>query len=176
MTETEPASESWTSVEPALVEREKVAMAEHAPEMEWEDALIYHQRRVVGWRGVAPDWGADRVKPDGTDALLAGRRLELLVLYLEAFPMAPPALVPLNPEVPMHRRTLSKWHVLGDGSLCLVQAAEDWQPEDTAADLVRKASGWFIEYLLLEAGRIDRMTERGIFEDTSLDAELGKGS
>ena len=45
------------------------------------------------------------------------------------------------------------WHVNGDGSLCLMQAADDWQPEDTAADLVRKACGWFVEYLLVEAGR-----------------------
>jgi hypothetical protein len=169
-------AESWTVAEVGRVEYEKESMAARAPDMRWVEELIYHGRRAVGWRGSAPDWAADRGKPTGVDALLAGRRLELLLFYPEAFPMVPPALVPLDPEVPMGRRTLSRWHVLGDGSLCLIQAAEDWQPEHTAADLVRKASGWFIEYLLLEAGRIDRMTERGLFEDTSLDLELGGSS
>ena len=50
-----------------------------------------------------------------------------------------------------------------------MQGADDWHLTDTAADLVRKASGWFIEYLLVEARKLEGMTERGIFEDTSID-------
>jgi hypothetical protein len=52
--------------------------------------------------------------------------------------MVPPDLYPLDPDVPIDRRTQNRWHVNGDGSLCTVQAAEDWQPDCTAADLVRK--------------------------------------
>jgi|GEM_PF-3914228 len=55
-----------------------------------------------------------------------------------------------------------------------MQAAEDWQLTDTAADLVRKASGWFIEYLLLETNAIEKMSVRGIFTDTTLDPEFAK--
>jgi hypothetical protein len=55
-----------------------------------------------------------------------------------------------------------------------VQTAQDWRPgDDTAADLVRKASGWFIEYLLMEDEKIEAMTIHGIFEDTSLDELIG---
>lgn len=147
-------------------------MAQHAPEMTWAESLDFRSRPVVGWAGQAPVWAGERSKPAGVDELLVGQQLGLVVLYPEAFPMVPPVLLPLYPEVPIERRTLHKWHVNGDGTLCLLQAAEDWQPTDTAADLVRKASGWFIEYLLLEAERIDAMTERGILSDTSLDSKL----
>jgi hypothetical protein len=53
-----------------------------------------------------------------------------------------------------------------------MQSASDWQLTDTASDLVRKASCWFVEYLLLEAGKIDAMTIRGIYGDTFLDPVL----
>ena len=167
--------ESWVDAEPGIVERERAAMAAHAPEMAWRDNLVWmEQRRAFGWAGCAPSWGADRPKPAGVDELLAGRRLELVVIYPEAFPSVPASLFPTDPDVPLDRRTLSLWHVNGDGSLCLMQAADDWQPTDTAAALVRKAAGWFIEYLLVDAGEIERMTERGIFDDTSLDEILAR--
>jgi hypothetical protein len=164
---------SWIDAEPGLVLREQEAMARHAPGMTWRDDLEWRgDRRAFGWTGKAPVWAADRPKPSGVDELLAGRQLELTVIYPEAFPSVPTALFPTEPDVPLDRRTLNRWHVNGDGSLCLMQAADDWQPSDSAADLVRKASGWFIEYLLVDAGGLERMTERGIFVDTTLDEIL----
>lgn len=88
--------------------------------------------------------------------------------------MVPPDLYPLDPDVPAHRRTMNRWHVNGDGSLCLMQAADDWQPTDTAADLVAKASGWFIEYLLVDGGDLDAMTQRGVYLNTEIDALLAR--
>ena len=172
---TERQAESWTVAEPGVAERERATMARWAPELKWHEDLIWRQgRRACGWVGRAPDWAADRPRPPGVKELLDGRRLELEVIYPEAFPAVPAVLFPTDPEVPLDRRTLSRWHVNGDGSLCLMQAADDWQLGDTAAELVRKASGWFIEYLLLEAGEIEKMTERGIFADTTLDPILAK--
>lgn len=147
-------------------------MATHAPQMQWRTDLHYYQRPVVGWEGEAPIWGADRPMPTGVPALLGDARLKLQVLYPEAFPMVAPALLPLEPRVPITRRTLHTWHVNGDGTLCLMQRADDWQPTDTAADLVRKAAGWFIEYRLIETERRERMTESGIFADAVLDELL----
>jgi len=54
----------------------------------------------------------------------------------------------------------------------MMQAAEDWQPGDTSADLVCKASGWFIEYLLVDGGEMDAMTTRGIYVSQDIDALL----
>lgn len=149
-------------------------MARQAPEMEWAEDLELHARPVSGWIGKAPVWGGTRSKPEGVDALLDGKQLEIAVFYPEAFPMVAPVILPLSPEVPVERRTLHRWHVNGDGTLCLLQAAEDWQPTDSAADLVCKASGWFIEYLLLQTERVEAMTERGILSDSSLDAEIAQ--
>jgi hypothetical protein len=169
----DPPRLSWVDAEPAILARERQAMSESCPDMQWSDSLEWPQGRVgVGWQGLAPAWGAERPKPPGVEALLAGRRLLVRAIYPEGFPMVPPDVYPIDPEVPRDRRTQSRWHVNGDGSLCTVQAAEDWQPTDTAADLIRKASCWFVEYLLIEAGELDRMTERGIFTDTTVDALL----
>jgi hypothetical protein len=164
---------SWIEAETTRLEAERAAMATHCPDMVWRDVLEWPTRRVgAGWEGHAPAWGAPRPEPAGVEELLAGRRLHLRVLYPEGFPMVPPDLYPLDPDVPIDRRTQNRWHVNGDGSLCTVQAAEDWQPANTAADLVRKASCWFVEYLLVDAGDLDAMTKRGIYSDESVDALL----
>jgi hypothetical protein len=117
-------------------------------------------------------WGGERPQPRGVEALLAGRRLRLRVLYPEGFPMIPPDAYPVEPVVPMERRTQHRWHMNGDGSLCLLRGAEDWDPTATAADLVLKASGWFIEYLLVEDGDLEQMTEVGIGSSDEIDALL----
>ena len=167
--------ESWVLAEPRVVEREVEAMRLHAPDMSWVDDLVWlNGRRASGWDGLAPPWGANRDPPTGLDELLGGRRLHLYVYYPEAFPAVAPVLSPVDPDPPLARRTDHRWHVNDDGTLCLTQAAADWNPTDTAADLVRKASGWLIEYLLMEAGDIEEMTERGIFEDMSCDEIISR--
>ena len=86
--------------------------------------------------------------------------------------MTAPRLYPREPRVPMERWTQHRWHVNGDGSLCLMQSADDWQPTDVAASLVSKAAGWFIEYLLIEQGDLASMTVRGIYVSSEVDALL----
>lgn len=165
--------QSWVEVEVERLQKEKEAMASMAPDMAWCPELTYRSRTVVGWEGMAPVWEAERPKPDGVDQLLSGRRLKLRVYYPEAFPMVPAELVPLEPEPPIEVRGFNTWHVNPDGSLCNVQSADDWHPgRDTAADLVVKASGWFVEFLLLSEGHIAKMTEHGIGVDTELDELL----
>jgi hypothetical protein len=44
-----------------------------------------------------------------------------------------------------------------------------WTGIETAADLVVKAAGWFLEYLLMDAGLIEHMSENGIANDDLLD-------
>lgn len=145
-------------------------MAAVAPDLEWVDGLSWYGRdSLFGWRGKAPMWASDRPKPLGVDELLDGRRLEIIVPYGEAFPIVPPALVPVDPDVPIEYRTMQAWHVNGDGSLCVMRSAADWSPRETAADLLVKASGWFIEYVLMERGAIDRMTVPGLHASPELD-------
>lgn len=156
--------QSWLDAEPERVVLEREAMAGLAPEMAWLD-----DEPAGGWVGLAPKWPFGRPEPSGLDNLLGGRQLKLRVEYSQAYPMVEPTLIPLDPVPPIHRRVLHSWHVKGDGSLCLLQTAAEWTGRDTAADLVVKASGWFIEYLLFDADAVTTMTENGLFADNLLD-------
>jgi hypothetical protein len=155
---------SWYEAEPAVLERERAAMAEHAPEMEWIE------EGAGRWEGYAPEWPFPRDRPEpGLERLLGGARLQLRVEYVQAHPAVPPILTPLSPIPSRERRLRHDWHINGDGTLCLLAADILWRPDDTAADLVLKASGWIIEYRLKERGRIESMSETGLYDDASWD-------
>lgn len=155
---------SWRAAEPALVVREQEAMAAVAPELGWLDDLP-----AGGWEGPVPQWTANRPAPAGLSNLLAGRRLRVRVEYAEGFPMVAPTLIPVDPEIPIERRLRHSWHVNGDGTLCLLRAPALWLPGATAADMVAKAGGWWIEYRLMEEQKISVMSESGIHNDPSFD-------
>lgn len=164
---------SWSEAEPRRLGREREAMSDLGTEMVWSDEVLHRGRRHYGWLGVVPLWAAERSQPPGLKELLGERRLTLAIAYPEGFPMIPPVLIPRdpsgNPLVPIAYRTMHEWHVMGDGSLCLLQSAIAWRPTFTAAELLAEAPGWFAEYLLMEEGRIKQMTEKGIGVDRSLD-------
>lgn len=150
-----PERIDWRDAEPAALVREKAAMAERAPDMTWHDA------GAGGWEGLAPAWPRDLSPPPGLDHLVDGRRLRLLVVYSQGFPMSPPSLWPLDPAPDIEMRARHDWHLNGNGSICLLFSAADWPGTGTAADLVEKASGWFAEYLARKAGLIETMSESG---------------
>jgi hypothetical protein len=164
------ARQSWVDAEPTRAQREREAMAAVAPELVWRDDLERHGHpQLKGWEGIVPIWAAQRPMPRGVPELLGDARLRVQVIYREGFPMVAPVVVPIAPDIPLAHRTQHRWHVNGDGSLCLMQAAGDWHPNETAADLVAKAAGWFIEYQLMLAERIEQMTLHGIYTCTELD-------
>lgn len=156
---------SWLVAEPRRLAAEREAMLAVAPELVWDEVCP-----SGGWWGFAPVWPFQRPVPVTLDAFLAGRRLSLRVDYPQAFPMAEPVLRPLDPEPPFVARTDHRWHVNGNGSLCLLQRAADWTGEEHAAELVRKAAGWFLEFLLMQTGTVESMTESGLADDHSRDA------
>lgn len=137
-------------------------MAAVAPDLAWDEG-------AATWTGEVPHWPFVRPRPASLEAFLCGRRLFARVEYSQAFPMVAPRIVPLDPEPDPMVRTRHDWHVNGDGSLCLLQHASDWDGTGTAAELVVKAAGWFLEYLLMEASRIEHMSEAGIVNDDSFD-------
>lgn len=161
------ARQSWLEAEPERVRREREQMERVAPEMQWDE-----DDPSGGWEGLAPAWPFDQAAPARLDVLLEGRQLRLRVTYSQGYPMVEPKVFPLDPDPPRDRRVVHTWHLNGDGSLCLLQSADSWTGSETAADLVAKASGWFIEYLLRERGAIEAMTESGIHSDDSLDSTI----
>jgi hypothetical protein len=154
----------WFEAEPARLAAELAAMAAVAPELIWSNAAP-----GGAWEGLAPVWPFSRPRPPGLDAFLAGRRLRLGVACSQAHPMATPKLWPLDPEPGIAQRTVQDWHVNGDGSLCLLQTASAWTGAELAAELVVKAAGWFVEFLLMQTGAIKAMTADGIANSDELD-------
>ena len=84
-------------------------------------------------------------------------------------PVVSPYVVPLDPKPLAEELTQTRWHVLGNGALCLFQTQADWDPSSSVTDLLLKAAGWRIEYGLLKAGVRTDMTMAGIVYDDSLD-------
>ena len=76
---------------------------------------------------------------------------------------------PLDPEPLPLELTQTRWHVLGNGALCLFQTQQDWDPASTIVELLGKAAGWRIEHALLKAGVLQDMTMAGIVRDASVD-------
>lgn len=126
------------------------------------------------WLGTLPLWPFDRSEPPGLAAFAAGRSFQVEVSYLESFPMVAPRFSPIDPRPEIGVWTMSHWHVAGDGSLCLFQNFTDWHPTNTAADLVPKAAGWFLEYLLMTDNSIEMMSTDGIAHDASFDHLFGR--
>ena len=153
---------SWPEAEPVRFTAELEAMERTAPALDWNEELL-------AWAGLVPEWPFDRDRPDSLDAFLRGRRLTVEVVYSQAFPMVASKVRPIAPEPDLLARTRHEWHVNGDGSLCLMQRASDWDGTATAADLVVKASAWFLEYLLMVDGRIAEMSTAGLVNDASYD-------
>lgn len=156
--------ESWLAAESTRVVKEREAMSGIAPDLRWCD-----EDPAGGWDGIVPIWPFDRSAPPDLDAFLDGRRLKVRIQYLQSFPMVEPKFWPIDPEPEIVHRTDARWHVLGDGALCLFQDASDWTGRETAAELIPKAAGWFLEFLLMQRGVIEEMTEEGIAVDPSLD-------
>jgi hypothetical protein len=122
-----------------------------------------------GWEGEVPLWPFERPVPPDLEDFVGGQRLDLRIAYLQAHPIVAPTLYPLSPETDPSMWTLHRWHLNGDGSLCLFQDATTWTPDATAADLIAKAASWFLEFVLVSGGFLEAMTERGIIVDDTLD-------
>jgi hypothetical protein len=154
---------SWLNAEPAVAAREREDMAAIAPGLRWLEGPS------GGWEGELPVWPFERPRPSTLKEFMGSRVLEVRIEYPQSYPMAEPLFVPCNPTPPLAVRSWARWHVLPNGGLCLLQDAVTWDGTYTAADLVPKASGWFLEYLLMEQGLIEEMTVNGIASDDCLD-------
>jgi hypothetical protein len=146
---------------------EQAAMSQMAPNLRW-----LPEEPSGGWQGTVPLWPFDRPQPRGLVALVKGQSLEALIVCGHAYPMVEPQVTPLSVEPPIKALGWTTWHVAPNGALCLLQESVMWDPAGAVADLVPKISGWYIEYQLMLAGRIETMTETGLAADTSLDALL----
>ncbi|MDF9277737.1 hypothetical protein P4U43_08040 [Arthrobacter sp. EH-1B-1] len=168
----EPAALSpvlWTEREPVRLARDQDEVRAFAPLLEYKSPADEDGLPHGGWVGELPRWPFERPQPEALEGLLGAQGLRVLVAYSAAHPMVPPTIYSIDPEPSVWEQTQSAWHVAPGGSLCLLQSDGGWQPEASITELLAKASGWRIEYALMKAGVIDRMSVNGIVSDPSYD-------
>jgi hypothetical protein len=163
---------TWWQCEPRRFARDQAEIRDRFPD------LVWRSEGAGGWWGRLPRWPFVRQEPPDLVKVVGEEGLEVAVCYGHAYPMVPPAIFPLDPEPGLDARTDHRWHVMGDGSLCLFQDDATWTGRDSVAELLLKAAGWRVEFELLRRGAIDAMTLNGIVQDSQFDhlfAELAGG-
>lgn len=152
----------WWKAEPARLARDQHEVSEVFP------SLTFRKDGQAGWSGRLPVWPFARPAPPRLDELVPDG-VEIVLAYGAAYPIVSPWLFPRDPEPLPLELTQTRWHVLGNGALCLFQTQADWDPASSVVDLLRKAAGWRVEYALLKAGVREDMSLSGIVNDDSLD-------
>ncbi len=163
MTSDDDGAVTWWQCEPRRLARDQAEIGERFPGLQWFDP------GAGGWIGRLPRWPFDRPEPAELPMLVGDEGLEVALLYGHAYPMVAPALYPQDPEPGIAQRTDHKWHVNGNGSLCLLQDDATWNGRGSVLDLLLKAAGWRVEYALMTAGVIEAMTLHGIVDDAQSD-------
>jgi hypothetical protein len=164
----------WVTAEPERLERDKRELACFAPDLEYVPPGADPGLPHGGWTGRLPVWPFERPEPDGARELLGDNGIQIMLVYSSAHPVVPPTIFPLDPQPTIHECTQNAWHVAPIGSLCLLQTQGQWAPEASVTELLEKAAGWRIEYALMKAEAIDKMTTNGIATDDSLDALIAE--
>ncbi|MGG7507536.1 hypothetical protein [Plantibacter sp. YIM 135249] len=164
----------WPDWDPRRLARDLAEVREFAPELEYlpptEDGL-----RNGGWRGLLPLWPFARPEPEAVRDVI-GAPLQVVVVYSSAHPVIAPDVYAVDPEPGLLEESNAAWHVAPGGALCLLQSEGGWIPEASVVDLLLKACGWHLEYALMQARAITRMTVNGIVTDASLDAMFARAA
>jgi hypothetical protein len=138
-------------------------VSECFPELTW----VSHG--AGGWVGRLPVWPFERPAPPGLDVITSGTGLDMELHYGHAYPAAAPSILPRDPQPDFEARTHHRWHVLGDGCLCLLAQPAQWTGRESVVELLLKAAGWRVEYALMVSGAIKSMSLNGIVADPLLD-------
>jgi hypothetical protein len=154
---------SWWDAEPSRLTRDQEEVSARFADLRWVP------EGAGRWEGRLPMWPLARPEPSGLLELLGGQGMAVAILYRQAYPMVPPHIFPVDPRPEPLECTQHRWHVLGDGSLCLYQTETAWDPNDSICDLIIKAAAWRVEYVLVKAGAMAAMTLNGIVSDDAQD-------
>ncbi|MGH3874693.1 MAG: hypothetical protein ACRDSR_24860 [Pseudonocardiaceae bacterium] len=159
---------TWWQCEPRRLARDQTEIRDRFPGLEWRPD------GAGGWFGRLPRWPFARPEPPSLVEMIGEKGLEIAAVYGHAYPMVPPAIFPLDPQPGIDARTDQRWHVMGDGSLCLFQDDATWTGRDSVVELLLKAVGWRVEFELMRRGAIETMTINGIVEDSRIDHLLAE--
>lgn len=155
----------WDEAEPARLALDHDDLAAIAPDLRWNP-----EKRC--WTGRLPRWPFDRPEPAGLVQLLP-QGMTVQVRPSPAHPLTEPAIFPIDVDIEVRHRLDHRWHLAGDGRLCLLRTPLDWRPEDRLSELILKAAAWRCKLTLLETEVVTAMTENGIVSDGSRDHLFG---
>ena len=160
-----PARDSipWWIAEPRRLERDKEEVSDRFPDL---DLTLDGNGQ---WSGHLPRWPLLRPEPSALIDLIGESGMGVVVAYSAAHPMVSPRIYPTEPKPEVLEWTQHRWHVLGDGGLCLLQSEAAWDPAASITDLLDKAAAWRVEYALVKTGVREGMSLGGITDDDSLD-------
>lgn len=151
----------WDEAEPARLAFDLEDLSVAAP------ALRYDAQQRV-WQGRLPLWPFPRPVPPGLLVVLP-EGMNARIEPSPAHPLEEPAVFPLDVDVEVRHRLDHRWHISGDGRLCLTRGPLAWEPEDRISELVLKAAAWRCELALLQAGVVTAMSQNGIASDAAHD-------
>ncbi len=154
---------NWWDAEPGRYAKDQAEVATRFPDLRWLP------QEAGWWEGRLPMWPLDRAEPAGLSELLGGQGMLVVIKYRQAYPMVPPRIYPVEPRPEPIECTQHRWHVNGDGNLCLLQSETAWDPRDSICDLIVKAAAWRVEYALVKVGALPAMTLHGIVSDPTHD-------
>lgn len=157
-----PQARTWSEAEPRRFRFDTEMLAGFAPNLQW-------QPEGQAWVGELPVWPFRRPQPPGLHELLP-RGLVVTVSPPPVYPMVAPVLYPIDPDPPIAVRTQQRWHVAGDGRLCLMKSPGQWDPREPLTNLLLRAIGWHVEYALMIRGLIPAMTVNSIVDDDQHDS------
>ncbi|MFI5761306.1 hypothetical protein ACIA8F_10190 [Streptomyces sp. NPDC051563] len=158
-----PAPIPWWAAEPRRFERDQHEIPAAFPD------LAYDAEGGGSWQGTLPLWPFDRPQPAHLTNWTGDTGLRFLMAYRHSYPMVPPHILPLDPLPELAEWTQSRWHVNGDGTLCLLRSDDLWTGRASVVDLLIKAAAWRVEHALMKHGVIPQMSECGIAEDDRFD-------
>jgi len=161
-----PDSEAWWRYDLARLEADTAEITATFPDLQ----PLQDGGAGAGWIGALPLWPFERAAPAVFPSEVVG--LTVAVLMLPSYPMTMPRVIPLDPEPEFVERTQHRWHVNGDGSLCMLQEQRNWTGREAICELLLKAAGWRLEYELVRAGTYPAMSLAGIVTDNSRDAAI----
>ena len=159
----------WWEAEPSRLRRDQRKITDTFP------SLTYNGADQGTWVGRLPAWPFSRPAPPRLDELVPDG-VEIILAYGAAYPIVSPMVFPTDPQPLPLEMTQTRWHVLGNGALCLFQTQADWDPASSVLDLLMKAASWRVEYALLKADGREDMSMAGIVNDDSLDALVAQAA
>ena len=158
---------NWWECEPRRLRRDQEEIPACFPH------LVFSSEGAGGWQGTLPRWPFDRPEPACLTDWIGESGLQLRMEYGQAYPMVAPRIFALDPVPEPREWTQHRWHVNGDGSLCLLRD-DVWTGRESVVDLLLKAAGWRVEYALMKHQMIEQMTGCGIVTDDRFDHFLAQ--